>query len=96
MQRKIFAIAILILPFCWTAPSQAAKPEHIKQLLATNQCPKCDLKNVDLRGGNFRGADLTGANLAGAMLEGADLRGAKLRGAELQQTVLRSANLEVT
>lgn len=74
------------------------KRAQLKQLLRTNQCPKCDLSGVDLRRTNLRGADLAGANLNLVDLSGANLSNANLENAtmiftRLENTVLNSANL---
>lgn len=60
----------------------------IAQLLETDACPQCDLRNA-----NLAEADLDGVNLEGANLEGADLSNAKLRGAYLTGANLNRANL---
>lgn len=61
-------------------------------------CPRWDLRGVDLsdldlRYASFQGTDLRGANLSGAKLEGAFLWGAKLQGADLSRTDLTGAEL---
>ncbi|MBF2028568.1 MAG: pentapeptide repeat-containing protein [Oscillatoriales cyanobacterium C42_A2020_001] len=48
---------------------QKSNPEHVKQLLATKQCPGCDLGGANLRGANLARANLQGAELSGALLE---------------------------
>ena len=75
--------------------SEAAKA----QLLATGDCPACDLRGVDLSGRELIGANLTGANLSGANLSNTNLRGANLQGATmlrltLSDTALAGANLK--
>jgi uncharacterized protein YjbI with pentapeptide repeats len=70
----------------------------IEQLLATHQCPKCDLRHADLRGMNLtnvnlQDANLEGANLAGTNLTNANLAGAYLEGANLRYAILKSAKL---
>lgn len=80
----------------------------VERLLDENQCPECDLQQVDLsgrwlseadleradlRGANLKGADLRDANLKGADLRGADLREADLRGADLYMANLEGADL---
>ncbi|TAF07382.1 MAG: hypothetical protein EAZ77_10075, partial [Nostocales cyanobacterium] len=78
--------------------AQAANYEEIKQLLATNKCPNCNLRNAglvmaDLSEANLSGANLSGANLSRANLAGADLRGANLAGASLFGVNLSEAKL---
>ena len=86
MKRKILAITVLLTTIGLTAPAIAKSYEsdHLKRLLETKQCPKCDLSYADLRGANLSYADLRGANLSHADLRGANLTGANLRGANLQ------------
>ncbi len=84
----------LMVPF----PSLAENLEHTQQLLATKQCPNCDLSGAglvlaDLTGANLQGANLTRANLSRANLTGADLRGANLAGTSLHGANLTGANL---
>lgn len=69
----------------------AANPDHLKKLLATNQCPGCDLS-----GANLKDANLFGANLVNANLQGADLSGANLGSANLSDANLSNANLSQT
>ncbi|MEH2317376.1 pentapeptide repeat-containing protein [Nostoc sp.] len=88
MKNQIIGAATFLTTIILTTTVQAANSEHIKQLLATKQCQKCDLTSAglvmaDLSGANLSGANLTGANLSRANLSGADLRGANLSGASL-------------
>ena len=81
--------------------ANAENLEQTQQLLATKQCPKCELSNVglvlaNLAGANLSGADLTRANLSRANLMGADLSGANLSGASLSGANLSGANLSGT
>ena len=85
-----------------------AQAANVKRLLATNQCPGCNLSganlakanlrfanllNANLSGANLGGASLIGANLNDANLMGADLMGAKLNGARMMRTNLNGASL---
>jgi len=85
-----------------------AQAADVKRLLATNQCPGCNLSganlakanlrfanllNANLSGANLGGASLIGANLNDANLTGADLKGAKLNGARMMRTNLNGASL---
>lgn len=87
MKSGIFAIAAwtitIMMTATMTAPAVAENPEHLKQLLETNQCRRCDLSFVNLAGQNLRGANLEGANLNGSNLDGANLNEAYLVNAEL-------------
>ena len=103
MNRRILAIA----PSCviWgillgvLPPAHAENLEHTQQLLATQQCARCDLSRAglvfaQLAGAQLQGANLSGANLSRANLQGADLRGANLVGASLFGANLVGANLD--
>ena len=78
---------------CLLTPVIAEKPEDLQKLLATKQCPFCDLSGAGLVLANLTGANLAGANLAGANLNQANLTGANLSGANLSGTSLQQANL---
>jgi uncharacterized protein YjbI with pentapeptide repeats len=100
---KLRYLATLTLLTCLFAlkSAQAANPIHVKQLIETYSCARCDLKGADLRkayliGADLRNADLRGANLVGANLEGADLTGARLNGANLTDSYLTEASLNHT
>ena len=81
-----------------TAIARQLKPEpnqtnpkvadNVRQLLDTNECPRCNLAGADLAE-----ADLQKANLEGANLEGANLKGANLAEIKLNKAYLVSANL---
>jgi len=92
MKNKI-ATAVLILSTVCPAPAKAANNEHLRHLLATNQCQNCDLSGAGLVLANLSGANLSGANLSGANLSRANLSGANLMGANLTGTGLFGANL---
>jgi uncharacterized protein YjbI with pentapeptide repeats len=106
MKLTIFTTAALLATTSLTTVAQAENLQQTQQLLATKQCPKCELSNAglvlaDLAGANLSGADLTRANLsranlAGANLEGANLTGASLNGANLEGANLTGANLSAT
>jgi hypothetical protein len=74
-------------------PAQAENLEHSRQLVATKQCPRCDLSRAGLVFADLAGANLSQANLIGANLSQANLQGADLRGANLTGTTLNGANL---
>ncbi|MEM9266485.1 MAG: pentapeptide repeat-containing protein, partial [Cyanobacteria bacterium P01_F01_bin.13] len=80
-----------------TTPS-AVVDDPRQQLIETNACIRCDLRNADLSGldldkANLEGAILADANLAGADFSGAYLVGADLNGATLTATDLSRAKL---
>jgi uncharacterized protein YjbI with pentapeptide repeats len=103
MKSQILATAALLTIISFSQTAQAANPEHVRKLLATKECAKCDLTGAglvmaDLSGANLRGANLAGANLSRANLSGADLSSANLSGtglfgANLSATKLNGANL---
>ncbi|MEO1431999.1 MAG: pentapeptide repeat-containing protein [Cyanobacteria bacterium J06633_8] len=99
MKNQFAVISILFISsFSFTTAAQAANSQHVRQLLATKQCPNCDLSNAglvmsDLSGADLRGANLSGANLSRANLSGADLRDANLSGAGLFGANLSNAKL---
>jgi len=99
MKNQLFIATILFFSsFGFTSPAKAANSEHVRQLLATKQCPNCDLSGAglvmsDLSGADLRGANLSGANLSRANLNGADLRDANLSGAGLFGANLNGAKL---
>jgi len=73
------------------APARAENPQHLRQLLETNQCQACNLEGANLKGANLKGANLQGANLKGANLSAANLREANLNRADLRSVNLRRA-----
>jgi len=80
--KHLFLALALVLPLS----AGAFKPEHLKYLKRTNECPNCDLYKANLRGAklweaNLKGADLSGAYLENTNLEYADLEYANLSGA---------------
>lgn len=83
----------LVTILSFSSPAQAENLAHTQQLLATRQCPQCDLSNAGLVFANLSGANLSGANLVGANLSQANLTGADLRGANLTGAALYGANL---
>ena len=70
-----------------------ASDQEVMRLLATGQCPRCDLRGADLVHADLQGANLRGAQLQGANLSRANLSGANLQGADLRQASLVGANL---
>ena len=84
----LFSLATLI-----AVPSFSADEAHLKQLLETNECEKCDLSGADLKGKNLFRANLFKANLKDANLEDAKLEGANLKYANLKYANLERANL---
>jgi hypothetical protein len=92
--KNLGRITVLLVPFGLTLPVTAANPAHLRQLLDTNRCPGCDLRDAQLEGVSLRGADLSEANLQGANLRNADLRYANFRSANLSEAILIAADLE--
>ena len=98
MKLRILAAATLLTTLAPIAPAPAENIQHTQQLLATRQCPNCDLSSAglvlaNLTGANLKGADLRLANLSRANLTGADLSGANLSGTSLFGVNLTGANL---
>ena len=97
------ALSLAIAPI-----ARAENPDHIRQLLATKQCQRCDLSGaglvrVQLPAANLQQSDFSranlsqgnfaSANLSGARLAGSSLAGANLSGADLTGADLRNADL---
>ena len=98
MNLKTLFATTLLASSLFATVARAENADHLAQLQQTNQCPGCDLRNVDLSGMNLEravlsGANLKAANLSGAMLKDADLSGADLDSAQLQNTNLAGADL---
>ncbi|MBD2604990.1 pentapeptide repeat-containing protein [Scytonema hofmannii FACHB-248] len=70
MNLKKIIVSALLLTFLSSCKDCQAKrtsnPNHIKQLLTTKKCPKCDLGGADLAGADLREAELSNAKLDGA------------------------------
>ncbi len=66
---------------------------HLKQLIKTNLCSRCDLSLAPFAGLSLQAAELAYADLSGADLRGADLSRANLQYANLAHTKLTGANL---
>lgn len=95
----LLSLAIGSLSFLMAKPIRAANPDHVRQLLQTNDCPGCDLtdislKNLDLRGANLTNANLTGAQFFNTQFVQADFAGANLTDVQLFGTDLTGANLQ--
>lgn len=87
------SILTLVLLTVFALPGISAEPEQVRQLLRTNKCTECDLREADLRRMELRNADLTGSDLTRANLSGADLSGANLADTDLRGANFRNANL---
>ncbi|NEO55588.1 MAG: protein kinase [Okeania sp. SIO3B5] len=71
-----------------------ARKQHLQQvLLQTNQCPRCELNNVNLAYANLKDVNLKDASLEGADLNNTNLEDADLWKASLGGINLTSANL---
>lgn len=78
--------------------THAADQDHVKQLIETNRCERCDLSEADLHGQNLfeaklAGANLRDANLRDATLTGADLSAARLGGSHMEGATLIGAKI---
>jgi uncharacterized protein YjbI with pentapeptide repeats len=101
LKSSLFSLILPIVPFLLPLRAQAFLPEHLTQLLKTNQCPNCDLSGANLETANLANANLMGtnlssANLTGANLSNANLEGANAKGASLNDAYLYRANLTGT
>jgi uncharacterized protein YjbI with pentapeptide repeats len=99
MKSSTLMTTALVTVLGISLPAYAENLEHSRQLLATKQCPRCDLSRsgfvfADLSGANLSQANLVGANLSQSNLQGADLRGANLAGASLNGANLTGARLD--
>ncbi len=98
MKLTIFTITTLLVTLGFSLSGQAENLDQLRQLLATKQCPACDLSGtglvlLNLSGAQLSGANLSQANLSQANLSGADLSGTNLSGASLNGANLSGANL---
>lgn len=93
MKEKTVATIIALAVWGVASAALAENIEHVRQLLATKQCPKCELSNAGLVLANLEGANLSGANLNRANLSRAQLAGADLKEANLTSASLFGANL---
>src|ERR671933_525719 len=93
MKLRILAAATLLSAIAPIAPAPAENIQHTQQLLATRECPNCDLSRANLTGADLSGANLSGTSLFGVNLTGANLSGANLSGADLRSAYLSGANL---
>lgn len=96
MKHPVLATSALLATICIANPAISANNQHIRQLLATKECQKCDLSGAGLVMADLSGANLSGANLSSANLSRANLSGADLTGANLSGTSLFGANLSGT
>jgi hypothetical protein len=81
---RLFLISIgVVSVFSNNLLVKAENAEQMKQLLATKECPNCNLSKANLSNINLENANLTNANLQDANLTNANLAGANLEGAKL-------------
>lgn len=73
--------------------ANAENLDHIRQLLSTKQCQRCDLQNASLVMANLQSASLSNVNLQQANLSQVNLTGADLRNAKMAGSSLSGANL---
>jgi hypothetical protein len=89
-----FSVGVsLTLTLLTTNSAEAFNQKDLDQLLETNDCRFCDLRDADLSGTDLSGAILSGADLSDANLADANLSNAKLIDAQLIGTNLSGANL---
>jgi hypothetical protein len=87
-----YLVALTLLALIVSAkPATAENPAHIYQLLETNLCVGCDLKDANQRQAHVIGADSRNVVLQDAVAEGASLEGVNfiatnLRGADLTES----------
>lgn len=93
MISRTLATAALLTVLSLPTAARSENLEHTRQLLASKQCPKCELSGAGLVLANLMGANLGGANLNRANLSRADLTRANLSGADLSSAGLFGANL---
>lgn len=70
-------------------------PNQLNQLIRTNSCPRCDLRNVDLHSKDLRRANLSNADLRNADLRSVNLRYSDLRNADLTNAYLTDGYFDV-
>ena len=81
MKHTILGVGcLLLMGLSWHVG--AFDEDDLKKLKATNECLKCDLSRVNLKGAYLYAANLTGAWLSGVNLTDANLTGADLTDAE--------------
>ena len=94
LRKTLAQVALMVIGLAATSPHPFAyEPDHLAQLLATNSCAGCDLREADLSQVDLDFADLTGANLEAARLDGASLICARMEGANLIGADLHGANI---
>ncbi|WP_242031857.1 pentapeptide repeat-containing protein [Microcoleus sp. FACHB-672] len=93
MISRTLATAALLSVLSLATAARSENLEQTRQLLASKQCPKCELSGAGLVLANLAGANLGGANLNRANLSRADLTRANLSGADLSSAGLFGANL---
>jgi tetratricopeptide (TPR) repeat protein len=108
LRQSAVVLTLAALSLGTGAIARAENPDHIRQLLATKQCQRCDLSGaglvrVQLPAANLQQSDFSranlsqgnfaSANLSGARLAGTSLAGANLGGADLTGADLRNADL---
>ena len=90
----LFKTAGLMLGVTLASSAWAYDESDLSRLLATRECPFCDLSGASLIGVDLRAAVLVGADLSSAVLFDADLGRANLTGADLTGAALDGAYLE--
>lgn len=75
-------------------PTNIVNRGDLVKLLATNQCPRCNLTNANLSSANLTAANLEGANLGNAFLGSTNFQKSNLGSAYLGGALLGKVNLE--
>lgn len=73
MKTRVLAISALLITVPLAISASAANPVHVKRLVETKECPKCDLSGAKLGNADLSGANLNSANLRGAVLSSTEL-----------------------
>ena len=78
MKKTSLTLSLLLVLFASNV--WAYNETDLLKFKAINQCPGCDLSEVDLKGATFFEANLEGANLSDTDLTTSNLRNVKLDG----------------
>ena len=80
--QQLLATITVVATLAATSAS-AFDPAHLKRLMETNECKRCEFSNASLLGAKLKGAILASADLRNAILREANITGANLGGADL-------------
>lgn len=92
---------LLIFTLTIQLPIHTYNPDHLKQLIKTRTCQKCDLTNAPLQGyilnkANVEGSDFTNAQMSGTQFEDAIFKDTILDKATLSSSLLNRADFTGT